>query len=73
MLTLTLTLALKLTLIPTLSLTPTATMQAKEAAAKQRRMAAYNALQGMTSPSVEQLSSAIEEARDAGEAGCNHM
>ena len=43
-----------------------AKMQAKEAAAKQRRMAAYGKLQGMSSLSVEQLSAAIEEARAAG-------
>ena len=41
-------------------------MQAKEAAAKQRRMAAYGRLQGMSTLSVEQLSAAIEEARGAG-------
>ena len=40
--------------------------QAKEAAAKQRRMAAYGRLQGMSTLSVEQLSAAIEEARGAG-------
>lgn len=43
-----------------------AKMQAKEAAAKQRRMAAYGKLQGMSSLSVEQLTAAIDEARAAG-------
>merc|ERR1740117_2884867 len=40
--------------------------QAAAAAAKEKRMLAYNTLRGMTNPSVQELSTAITNARDAG-------
>lgn len=40
--------------------------QAAAAAAKEKQMAAYNNLRGMTNPSVEELRTAIRTARDAG-------
>jgi len=40
--------------------------QAAAAAAKEKRMVAYNTLRGMASPTVQELAAAIRNARDAG-------